>query len=631
MAAPSPPISGMHRGSTTSLQGSPYTKPQSPPALIIPGNNGSQSPSFQPMAAPAPPPRPTVDTAHGTTTSTSQFGNSLLPPVNPALEHLTGMAGISPIAPNVDGPMITIQPSTPISGLKDGGGHFDAALRRANAQWQGQHQQIQQQQQQQQQSTQPQQASNGTIPASSYAAPSAPHQNAWSQNIDFSGLEVGGNPRPRAKSESYTVDGGAFERQAAMQLMQGPLAGYSMNQAMQAGQSSQSSQQSDVQWSDINAWRMAQAGGDPSQLTSTLDPRTLPGNEPGMHLHQQVDDIQSQQRARLSQLNTEGASSETFNYEPGQFSPTSMAFYQQLGVQPPASQSYQPGLIPPASSSNVRRRSFAEGTHHAVGAGTPGYGVEFTMPGAMATGRAVRGAGMGHRRAVKSEDFGRPGQLTGWGVGQGGSTCVVRDKTDSSADFLNAITNPDDGTLLPPAMRGRSLSHSRHSSASSQRSASPALSVSSQGSSFSHHSHMDMPDGVSPEMFGTDRMKVAKMKVTSMATEVASQSRRTNSGIFHCPSGWYCFSLTPVPGCNSTFTRHFNLKGHLRSHNDERPYKCEYEGCPKAITGFARQHDCKRHMLLHEGQRPFECEGCGKRFARLDALTRHRKEMYVLR
>lgn len=98
-----------------------------------------------------------------------------------------------------------------------------------------------------------------------------------------------------------------------------------------------------------------------------------------------------------------------------------------------------------------------------------------------------------------------------------------------------------------------------------------------------------------------------------------------------------------MPGCGSTFTRHFNLKGHLRSHNDERPFKCLYEGCPKgifcwsfvynfsltasclAIVGFARQHDCKRHMLLHEGLRLFECEGCGKKFARLDALTRHRE------
>lgn len=100
---------------------------------------------------------------------------------------------------------------------------------------------------------------------------------------------------------------------------------------------------------------------------------------------------------------------------------------------------------------------------------------------------------------------------------------------------------------------------------------------------------------------------------------------------------------TPVPGCGSTFTRHFNLKGHMRSHNDERPFKCLFDGCPKgasilpsfhrcecALTrpaeiGFARQHDCKRHMLLHVGLRPFECDACGKKFARLDALTRHHK------
>ena len=30
-------------------------------------------------------------------------------------------------------------------------------------------------------------------------------------------------------------------------------------------------------------------------------------------------------------------------------------------------------------------------------------------------------------------------------------------------------------------------------------------------------------------------------------------------------------------------------------------------------------------MLLHKGLRPFECDACGKKFARLDALTRHHK------
>jgi hypothetical protein len=84
------------------------------------------------------------------------------------------------------------------------------------------------------------------------------------------------------------------------------------------------------------------------------------------------------------------------------------------------------------------------------------------------------------------------------------------------------------------------------------RSPSPALSISSQGSSFSHHSHMDMPDGVPPELFaaaGGDMRGIAKMKVTSMATEVASQSRRTNSGIFKCPSEGSCAVLADTsPG-----------------------------------------------------------------------------------
>ncbi|KAH9053647.1 hypothetical protein EDB87DRAFT_1569144 [Lactarius vividus] len=86
--------------------------------------------------------------------------------------------------------------------------------------------------------------------------------------------------------------------------------------------------------------------------------------------------------------------------------------------------------------------------------------------------------------------------------------------------------------------------------------------------------------------------------------------RRINDAKFVCP----------IPGCGSTFTRHFNLKGHLRSHNDEKPFQCKWPGCGK---GFQRQHDCKRHEQLHSNHRPFTCDGCRKPFARLDALNRH--------
>ncbi|KAI0267821.1 hypothetical protein BC834DRAFT_822165 [Gloeopeniophorella convolvens] len=109
---------------------------------------------------------------------------------------------------------------------------------------------------------------------------------------------------------------------------------------------------------------------------------------------------------------------------------------------------------------------------------------------------------------------------------------------------------------------------------------------------------------------GATPAAVAKPNVTTTATADASMKRRINDAKFVCP----------VSGCGSTFTRHFNLKGHLRSHNDEKPFQCKWPGCNK---GFARQHDCKRHEQLHSNHRPFTCEGCRKPFARLDALNRH--------
>ncbi|KAH8119085.1 hypothetical protein DFH11DRAFT_1464474, partial [Phellopilus nigrolimitatus] len=106
-------------------------------------------------------------------------------------------------------------------------------------------------------------------------------------------------------------------------------------------------------------------------------------------------------------------------------------------------------------------------------------------------------------------------------------------------------------------------------------------------------------------------LQVEKQQVTTSATQAASASRRRNEAHFVCP----------VPGCGSTFTRRFNLRGHLRSHTEERPYVCEWPGCNK---GFARQHDCKRHQALHSSRTTSNvCHGCGKTFSRLDALNRH--------
>ncbi|KAJ7287830.1 hypothetical protein C8J57DRAFT_1285028 [Mycena rebaudengoi] len=106
-------------------------------------------------------------------------------------------------------------------------------------------------------------------------------------------------------------------------------------------------------------------------------------------------------------------------------------------------------------------------------------------------------------------------------------------------------------------------------------------------------------------------LQVEKQQVTTSATQLASASRRRNEAHFVCP----------VPGCGSTFTRRFNLRGHLRSHTEERPYICDWPNCKR---GFARQHDCKRHQALHTAKSQTNvCVGCKKTFSRLDALNRH--------
>ena len=48
-------------------------------------------------------------------------------------------------------------------------------------------------------------------------------------------------------------------------------------------------------------------------------------------------------------------------------------------------------------------------------------------------------------------------------------------------------------------------------------------------------------------------LQVEKQQVTTSATQLASASRRRNEAHFVCP----------VPGCGSTFTRRFNLRGPL--------------------------------------------------------------------
>ncbi|KAI0160355.1 hypothetical protein GGR57DRAFT_457337 [Xylariaceae sp. FL1272] len=74
------------------------------------------------------------------------------------------------------------------------------------------------------------------------------------------------------------------------------------------------------------------------------------------------------------------------------------------------------------------------------------------------------------------------------------------------------------------------------------------------------------------------------------------------------------------PHCETEFTRHHNLKSHLLTHSQEKPYVCQ-----NCSMRFRRLHDLKRHSKLHTGEKPHVCPKCDRKFARGDALARHSK------
>ncbi|KAI2464722.1 hypothetical protein F4781DRAFT_411946 [Annulohypoxylon bovei var. microspora] len=78
--------------------------------------------------------------------------------------------------------------------------------------------------------------------------------------------------------------------------------------------------------------------------------------------------------------------------------------------------------------------------------------------------------------------------------------------------------------------------------------------------------------------------------------------------------------------CPKKFTRQFNLRSHLRTHNNEKPFGCSF--CEEQFT---RKSDCVRHERGH-GEKKFKCSGqledgtswgCKAAFGRADKLSSH--------
>ncbi|KAK7428760.1 hypothetical protein QQZ08_004685 [Neonectria magnoliae] len=116
----------------------------------------------------------------------------------------------------------------------------------------------------------------------------------------------------------------------------------------------------------------------------------------------------------------------------------------------------------------------------------------------------------------------------------------------------------------------------------------------------------------SPQTQGSDLGQDRQMLKTTRPRRPPRKHTTKEEANFQCE----------VKGCGKFFSRSYNYKSHLETHDEKReyPFPCPVEGCTKK---FVRKTDLQRHhQSVHMKERNHKCDYCGRLFARKDTLRR---------
>ncbi|XP_059611318.1 zinc finger protein 37 homolog [Phlebotomus argentipes] len=76
----------------------------------------------------------------------------------------------------------------------------------------------------------------------------------------------------------------------------------------------------------------------------------------------------------------------------------------------------------------------------------------------------------------------------------------------------------------------------------------------------------------------------------------------------------------PCPECGKVFSTPKYMKLHLKTHNPERMFACDWNFCKYRTHNSSH---LKRHRRTHTGENPFKCEFCNSKFNTKDEMKRH--------